>query len=92
MQFNNSTVLRISRPRFSPTRHQRPHRLAANEDRAAQRAACYYLTEACERALFDLRSSLATAETPAEIRTGLAAADLLGDVLLAWRDALNALN
>ena len=92
MQLQSSTMSRTSRSRFSPTRYQREAKLPANEDLAAQRLACRHLTEACERALFDLRASLGAATTPAEVRAGLAAADLLSDVLLAWREALGGLN
>jgi hypothetical protein len=87
----DSTTLLTSHQRFSPTRWRQPRRLP-DEQRAAQRLACRYLTQACERALFDLRSSLRTAGTPGEVRSGLAAADILSDVLLSWRDALAALD
>ena len=91
MQSSSSTTLLTSRPRFSPTKHQQPHRLP-DEALDAQRLACSYLANACERALFDLRASLATARTPSEVRTGLAAADLLSDVLLSWREVRQALD
>ena len=87
----DSTTLLTSRPRFSPTRSRPPDRLP-NEQLAAQRLACRHLTQACERALFELRSSLAAATTPAEVRAGLAAADLLSEVLLSWRETLGALD
>jgi hypothetical protein len=91
MLSSDSTMLLTSRPRFSPTRSRPPDRLP-NEQLAAQRLACRHLTQACERALFELRSSLAAATTPAEVRAGLAAADLLSDVLLSWREALGGLD
>jgi hypothetical protein len=92
MQSNTSMTLPTSTTRFSPTKYQGLSLGLGSDNLAAQRLACRHLTAACERALFDLRASLAAAETPAEVRAGLAAADLLSDVLLAWRDALLALD
>ena len=90
MQSSNSTMLLTSPPRSRRT-NLREHNEPASEAFAAQRLACQFLIGACERALVDLRTSLATAATPSEIRSGLAAADLLGDVLLSWREVLTAL-
>ena len=91
MQSSNLTTLLTSRRRFSPTRWQQPNPLS-DEGLAAQRLACRHLVVACERALFYLRSSLASATTPSEVRAGLVAADLLSDVLLSWREALSSLD
>lgn len=91
MPSSNSTMLLTSRPRSSqasaPKHNGLPH-----EDLAAQQLACRYLADACERALLDLRTSLASATTPGEVRSGLTATDLLSDVLLSWREALAALD
>jgi len=91
MPLSDSTMLLTSRPRFSPTKWQRERSGLASEDIAAQRLACTYLTKACERALFELRSSLAAASSPSEVRAGLAAAELLSNVLLTWRETYAAL-
>lgn len=92
MQSLASTMLLISRSRFGPTKPQRCSFANFNEDREAQRLACRFLARACERALSDLRSSLTQAATPSEVRTGLAAADILSDVLMSWREASTALD
>lgn len=91
MLSSNSTTLLTSRPRSNPASAPQYNGLP-HEDLAAQRLACRYLADACERALFDLRTSLASATTPSEVRSGLTAADLLGDVLLSWREAFAALD
>jgi hypothetical protein len=62
------------------------------QERAAQKLACDYLASACERALFELRSSLAKATSAEEVRAGLFAAELLSSVLLSWREAQSELN
>ena len=91
MLSSNSTTLLTSRPHSS--RANAPeHNALPQEHLAAQRLACRYLADACGRALFDLRSSLAYATTPGEVRSGLIAADLLSDVLLSWRQVLTALD
>jgi hypothetical protein len=91
MLSSSSTTLLTSRPRSDrPSAPQ--HNGLRHEDLAAQRLACRHLAAACERALFDLRASLAYATTPGEVRSGLIAADLLSDVLLSWREALAALD
>lgn len=92
MQSLTSTMLGTSPSRFSPTKAQRHSLGIPTEDREAQRLACRYLTQACERALADLRSSLAGASTPSEVRSGLSAADLLADVLMSWRETLRSLD
>jgi hypothetical protein len=62
---------------------------AREEDReAAQRLACATMVRACERALYDLRCALGRAERPADVRSGLAAIDLLEQVLAGWRETL----
>jgi hypothetical protein len=65
--------------------------LHQEEHIAAQRAACASLVRACERAHFELLSGLGEATCPAEVRTGLWAADLLQEILADWREALTAL-
>jgi hypothetical protein len=57
----------------------------------AERLACGTLVSACERALVELRCSLARAGTPAEVRTGLIAVEVVRDVLAGWRATLGEL-
>ena len=87
----SSTTLLTSRPRSSRTSEPEQNAFL-KEQLAAQRLACRRLADACERALFDVRASLAYATTPGEVRSGLIAADLLSEVLLSWREALAALD
>ena len=68
-----------------------PRHLARDEI-AAQRLACRYLVEGCERSLLELRCSLGKATRPAEVRAGLRAAEVLEGVLLGWRDTLAVLH
>jgi hypothetical protein len=62
-----------------------------DEHLAAQRAACASLVRACERAHFELLSDLGEATCPAEVRSGLWAAELLQAILVDWREALTTL-
>ena len=59
-----------------------------HDEIAAQRLACEYLLQACERSLYELRCALGQAKEPAEVRRGLRAADVLQGVLIDWRAAL----
>jgi hypothetical protein len=59
--------------------------------RPSQELATEFLVRGCEQALFDLRCSLGGAGTSREVRVGLAAAELLEQVLGGWRDTLRRL-
>ena len=58
---------------------------------SGQLLATDFLVRGCERALFDLRCSLGEAATSRDVRVGLAAAELLEQVLGGWRETLRAL-
>jgi hypothetical protein len=49
------------------------------------------MTRVCERALFDLRTSLGAATAGRDARVGLRALELLEGVLADWREASAAL-
>jgi hypothetical protein len=59
-----------------------------NEEIAAQRLVCTLLVSACERAHSEPLCALGEASRPAEVRTGLRAAESLKEVLAGWREAL----
>lgn len=46
------------------------------------------MVRGCERALFDLRTSLGTVTDSRELRVGLMAVELLEDLLAEWRETL----
>jgi hypothetical protein len=56
-----------------------------------QLLACTFLARAGERALFELLRSVGEAQAPAEVRTGLQAAELLREALSSWREHLAVL-
>jgi hypothetical protein len=61
--------------------------VAAAERQDAQRLVCRHLVIGCERALAELRVELENASTPADVRVGLEAAELLESILDDWRMA-----
>lgn len=60
---------------------------AAHETLAAQHLAVTVMVKGCERALFELRSSLGQATESRELRVGLLAIELLETMLADWREA-----
>lgn len=79
-------------PSSSPTiAASKPGPVGADE-LAGERLACRYAVQACERSLFELRCALGKATQPAEVRTGLRAADVLEGILLGWRETLAVLH
>lgn len=61
--------------------------MAAIEQLEAQRLVCTHLVNGCEQALAELRRELGAAKTPADVRIGLEAAELLDSILADWRAA-----
>jgi hypothetical protein len=77
-----------ARPRAPQSAERRRYLPSQTEALAGQRLATAFLLRGCEGALFDLRSSLGRTDSPRDVRVGLAAAALLEDVLLSWRETL----
>lgn len=69
-----------------------PPPLWHHEELRAQRTACSFVIQGCEGALFDLRCSLGRTERPEDVRVGLRAATLLGEVLISCRGTLALLD
>ena len=65
--------------------------IAAAEQAEAQRTVARYLVAGCEQALTTLRSELGAASTPADVRVGLDAAELLESILADWRSVAHQL-
>jgi len=80
---SNPTTIDRDNP---PTRLSELPEVAAVEQLEAQRLVCRHLVEGCEDSLARLRGSLREAKTPAEVRIGLEAVDLLESVMTDWRE------